>query len=127
MEERVRYKPKEKPYAAIFFSLNGGAFIVIIPIIFSLRNGTIQDLFSKSLEFQIFIIGLIIMSGGYLIYSGNLILVKVGGIISIIFSIFSLILSPVVFLGFLLAMIGGILALKWKPRKYKIKERLNPS
>ena len=125
----------EKPTAAFVLSLIGGIFILIgaifllvtaIPFLLGqvpeveapigifaflgglLAVGSIIGLIS----------GILIIIGAIMINSGERGKVRNGGILVLIFSIISLIFSVGgFFIGFILGLIGGILALTWKPKE----------
>ncbi|MFZ8783407.1 MAG: hypothetical protein ACO2OR_05430 [Desulfurococcaceae archaeon] len=50
-----------------------------------------------------------------LVYSGVPGRVKAGSILALVFGILSIIIGGGIFIGLILALIGGILGLRWKP------------
>jgi hypothetical protein len=121
----------EKPTAAFVLSLIGGIFILLFGIIF----GIIPFLFGAViaaipgiggiggiiivLGLLGIIYGILVIIGAALIYTGDKGKVKIGGILVLLFSILS-IFSPAfggIIIGFILGLVGGILALVWKPEE----------
>ncbi|MCS7130543.1 MAG: hypothetical protein NZ872_03890 [Archaeoglobaceae archaeon] len=100
----------EKPTAAYILSLIGGILGLLLAIgIFVAANlfGPLGALFGGMLALVPLIFSLIIIWGAMMIKSGEPKKVKNGGIIVVVFSILS---------GLnIIALIGGILALVWKP------------
>jgi len=119
----------EKPTAAFVLSLIGAIFILINSIIIAIAGAFIA-LFLPGIGAAIAIIGLIIgiiaLVGAIMINSTEPGKVKTGGIIVLIFSIISLIIGGGFFIGFLLGLIGGILALTWKPPAKPVEVKETP-
>jgi MFS family permease len=122
---------EEKPTAAFVLSLIGGIFILLFGIIF----GILPFLFGAViaaipglggfggiiivLGLLGIIYGILVIIGAALIYTGDKGKVKIGGILVLLFSILS-IFSPAfggIIIGFILGLVGGILALVWKPEE----------
>ena len=122
---------EEKPTAAFVLSLIGGIFILLFGIIF----GILPFLFGAViaaipglggiggiiivLGLLGIIYGILVIIGAVLIYTGDKGKVKIGGILVLLFSILS-IFSPAfggIIIGFILGLVGGILALVWKPEE----------
>jgi hypothetical protein len=125
----------EKPTAAFVLSLIGGIFILVgaiflLVIAIPFLLGQVPEV-EEPIGFFAFlgsllavgsiigvISGILIIIGAIMINSGERGKVRNGGILVLIFSIISLILSGGgFFIGFLLGLIGGILALSWKPEE----------
>jgi len=105
----------EKPTAAFVLSLLGGIF-VLIPGLGLAALGSMLAIFTfgLGLAFWIFpIFGIIIIIGSIMMYS-NPNSTKTWGVVVLILGIISFI-GVITALGALLALIGGILALVWKP------------
>ncbi|MGC9165777.1 MAG: DUF6114 domain-containing protein, partial [Thermoprotei archaeon] len=110
----------EKPTGAFVLSLLAGIFILLGGIAISAMGSFIPIPFAGAIIVILgllgMIFGIIIIFGSMMINSGDPSKVKNGGIIVLIFSILSLITSSGGFIiGFILGLIGGILALTWKP------------
>jgi hypothetical protein len=121
---------EEKPTAAFILSLIGGIFILIAAILVMIFLGLVGTAFAiipffgmiGGLLIILGIVGLIfailVIIGAFMINSGVPQRVRTGGIIVLIFSILSLFTSGGgFFIGFILGLIGGILALTWKPKE----------
>jgi hypothetical protein len=61
------------------------------------------------------VFGILVIVGAVMINSGEPSRVRTGGILALIFSIISLLAGGGFFIGFILGLVGGILALTWKP------------
>ncbi|MEM2025603.1 MAG: hypothetical protein QXW94_04865 [Desulfurococcaceae archaeon] len=119
----------EKPTAAFALALVGGILILIaglvaavigtiggliaslVPVIEGFAGGLIIALAELG-----FIMGILVIIGAVMINSGVPSEVRTGSILVIIFSVLSLITCGGGFIiGFILALVGGILGLVWKP------------
>jgi len=118
----------ERPTAAFVLSLIGGIFILIGSLIVSAFAGIVGGAmmlipflggFGALLIFLGIIgvvFGIIIIIGAVMINSGDPSRVRTGSILVLIFSILSLFTTSGGFIvGFILALIGSILGLVWKP------------
>lgn len=106
--------------AGFILSLIAGIFIILNASLLSLLHIFTLFFFGISHPFGIFpwfslllaiygtICGIVILVGSYLIYKGKNVL---GGLLVILFSIFSLLVGGGFIIGFLLGAIGGALAL----------------
>ena len=125
---------REKPTVAFILSLIGGIIILLIALLvlvssFVIREEELKGLLPveidvENLRFTVQIAGLVgivsgilVIVGAIMINSGKLGRVKIGGIIAIIFSITSIFAGGGFFIGLILGLIGGILALTWKPKE----------
>jgi hypothetical protein len=70
-----------------------------------------------------YIYGILVIVGALLIYTGEMRKVRIGGVMVLTFSILSLFSASIggALLGFILGLIGGILALTWKPKEVPIR------
>jgi hypothetical protein len=122
---------KEKPTAAFVLSLIGGIFILLgtffyiflfyYAVTITQFVGNKGDSYASLTLVVIGITGLtssiLVIVGANMINSGEVGKVRKGGILVLIFSIISLIPSyGGLVIGFILSLIGGILALTWKPK-----------
>jgi hypothetical protein len=124
--------PVERPTAAFVLSLIGGIFILIG----SLVAFAFAGILGGAMMFLPFlggfgalliilgilgvIFGIIIIIGAVMINSGDPSKVRAGSILVLIFSILSLLTTGGGFLiGFILALIGSILGLVWKPSEQR--------
>jgi hypothetical protein len=122
---------KEKPTAAFVLSLIGGIFILLgtffyiflfyYTVTITQFVGNKGDSYASLTLVVIGITGLtssiLVIVGANMINSGEVGKVRKGGILVLIFSIISLIPSyGGLIIGFILSLIGGILALTWKPK-----------
>jgi hypothetical protein len=122
---------KEKPTAAFVLSLIGGIFILLgtffyiflfyYTVTITQFVGNKGDSYASLTLVVIGITGLtssiLVIVGANMINSGEVGKVRKGGILVLIFSIISLIPSyGGLVIGFILSLIGGILALTWKPK-----------
>jgi len=124
--------PAERPTAAFILSLIGGIFILIGSLIGSILAGILGGAmmlvpFLGGLGALVILIailgvifGIIIIIGAVMINSGDPSRVRTGSILVLIFSILSLLLTGGGFIiGFILALVGGILGLVWKPSEQR--------
>jgi hypothetical protein len=112
--------PEEKPTAAFIVSLLAGIFILINGILIMIASAfifviPIAGVFVALFGIGELIFGLIVMFGAIMINSDDPSKVRTGGIIVLIFSIISIIAGGGFVIGLILGLIGGILALTWKP------------
>lgn len=121
----IIFMPEKRPTAAFVLSLIGGIFILLGSIVTAVLAG----IFGEAMMFIPFfgailivmgilglISGIIILIGAVMINSGDPSKVRTGSIIVLVFSILSLIFAGGGFIiGFILALIGSILGLVWKP------------
>jgi len=59
--------------------------------------------------------GALVIVGSFFINSDNIEKVRTGGILVIVFSVLSIVSGGGFFIGFILSLIGGILAITWQP------------
>jgi hypothetical protein len=112
--------PEEKPTAAFIVSLLAGIFILINGILIMIASAfifviPIAGVFVALFGIGELIFGLIVMFGAIMMNSDDPSKVRTGGIIVLIFSIISIIAGGGFLIGLILGLIGGILALTWKP------------
>jgi hypothetical protein len=122
---------EEKLMVAFVLSLIGGTLILLCGIYFGippfLAGAVIAAIPGLGGFGGIIIIrsilgiiyGILVIIGAVLIYTGEKGKVTIGGILVLLFSILS-IFSPAfggIIIGFILGLIGGILALVWKPKE----------
>jgi len=62
------------------------------------------------------VFAILVIIGSALVYSGVPGKVKAGSILGLVFGILNFIIGGGFFIGLILALIGGILGLLWKPR-----------
>jgi len=123
---------REKPLVSFALSLAGGILILIDAILLIL----LSTLFLTSVVIYdhqminmtslnplfiiIPIIGIIcsavVIFGSILINTGDHSKVRLGGILVVIFSVISIIAGGGFLIGLILGLVGGILALVWKPK-----------
>jgi hypothetical protein len=118
--KQYKFIPEEKPTAAFTVSLLAGIFILINGILIMAASATPAIGITKINFVALFgigelIFGLIVMFGAIMINSDDPSKVRTGGIIVLIFSIISIIAGGGFLIGLILGLIGGILALTWKP------------
>ena len=120
----------EKPTAAFVLSLIGAIFIIIG----ALGNLVLASIISSYIGFLDFgafggaimvmavlgmVWGILVLVGAIMINSADTNKVRIGAILVLIFSILSWVGAyGGLFIGFLLGLIGSILALTWKPSRY---------
>lgn len=112
---------EEKLTAAFILSLVGSILVLLNAIVIAVLGGILGAAFMPFLPvagavffgFAIFglIIAILMLIGSILIMTGK---PKAGGILVLIFSIISLFIGGGFFIGFILGLIGGILALVCK-------------
>ena len=123
-------KIAEKPTAAFVLSLLGAIFIIIG----SLANLVLASIIGSYFDFLGFggfggaimvmgalgmVWGILTLVGAIMINSADTNKVRIGAILVLIFSILSWVGAyGGIFIGFLLGLIGSILALTWKPSRY---------
>ena len=120
----------EKPTAAFILSLLGAIFI-IIGALGNLVLASIIGSYIGFLDFGAFggaimvmavlgmVWGILVLVGAIMINSADTNKVRIGAILVLIFSILSWVGAyGGLFIGFLLGLIGSILALTWKPSRY---------
>ncbi|MCF8885672.1 MAG: hypothetical protein QXK95_01535 [Nitrososphaerota archaeon] len=118
----------ERPTAAYILSLIGGILILIGSIAVAALAGFLGSMLmlvpfiggfgALMIAFGVvgLVFGIIVIIGAVMINSGEPSKVRTGSILVLIFSILSLIVSGGGFIiGFILALIGSILGLVWKP------------
>jgi hypothetical protein len=116
---------EEKPTAAFVLSLIGGILILIngiVALIMAAILGTAMALIGfealagiiLAISAWAFICGIIVLVGAILLYGNPVRYKTTSGILIIVFSILSLGGGWVI--GFILGLVGGILALVWKPK-----------
>ncbi|MEM2214636.1 MAG: hypothetical protein QXQ20_08155 [Candidatus Nezhaarchaeales archaeon] len=118
----------EKPTAAFVLSLVGGIIILINGIIVLVGAGIAASIATMVpgmgpaisglvIAFASFILvmGILVIVGAVMINSGAPNKVRVGSILVIVFSVISLLGGGGFIVGFVLALVGGILGLTWKP------------
>lgn len=121
----------EKPTAAFILSLIGGIIILIgamlVAVLAGLVGGAIMLIpFIGGFGALIVLLGALgvifgisIIIGAAMINSGEPSRVRTGSILVLIFSILSLVFVGGGFIiGFILALVGSLLGLLWKPRQY---------
>ncbi len=120
----------EKPTAAFVLSLIGAVFI-IIGALGNLILASIIGSYIGFLDFGWFggaimvmavlgmVWGILVLVGAIMINSADTNKVRIGAILVLVFSILSWVGAyGGLFIGFLLGLIGSILALTWKPSRY---------
>ncbi len=95
--------------AAIFILLNGVVIAVYGAILFAFFPGVAVLIAAVGLIF-----GILVLVGAILLWT-NPNMHAAGGILVLLFSIFSLIIGGGFILGFILGLVGGILGIVWKP------------
>ncbi len=125
---------REKPTVAFILSLIGGIIILLTALLvlassFVIREEELKRLLPVEIDVENLrsivqiaglvgiVSGILVIVGAIMINSGKLRRVKIGGIIAIIFSIASIFAGGGLFIGLILGLIGGILALIWKPKE----------
>jgi MFS family permease len=125
---------REKPTVAFILSLIGGIIILSVALLALAASFLIsEEELKRFLPVEIdienlrsivqiaglvgIVSGILVIVGAIMINSGKLRRVKIGGIIVIIFSIASIFAGGGFFIGLILGLIGGILALIWKPKE----------
>jgi len=123
--------PAERPTAAFVLSLIGGIFILIGSLVSSILVGIIGGAmmlipFLEGFGALIILIavigiifGILIIIGALMINSGDPSRVRTGSILVLILSILSLFTGGGFIIGFILALIGSILGLVWKPSEQR--------
>jgi len=123
--------PGERPTAAFVLSLIGGILILIGSLISSILAGLFGGLlmiapFLGGLGALVIFIavlgvifGIIVIIGAVMINSGDPSRVRTGSIVVLIFSILSLFTGGGFIIGFILALVGSILGLVWKPSEQR--------
>jgi uncharacterized membrane protein YjjP (DUF1212 family) len=123
---------REKPLVSFALSLAGGILILIDAILLILLSTLFltsvviydhQMINMTSLNPLFIIIPLIgiicsavVIFGSILINTGDHSKVRLGGILVVIFSVISIIAGGGFLIGLILGLVGGILALVWKPK-----------
>jgi hypothetical protein len=123
---------REKPLVSFALSLAGGILILIDAILLILLSTLFltsvviydhQMINITSLNPLFIIIPLIgiicsavVIFGSILINTGDHSKVRLGGILVVIFSVISIIAGGGFLIGLILGLVGGILALVWKPK-----------
>jgi len=112
----------EKPTAAFILSLIGAIFILLQGILIAAAGGAAASLFGEFIGGLVTVVGVVAIIFGILVLIGAVMInsgvpgkVKTGGILTLIFSILSIFTGGGFFIGFILGLVGGILALVWKP------------
>lgn len=95
--------------AAIFILLNGIFIAVIGAMFFAFFPGVAILIAAIGLIF-----GIIVLVGAILLWTNPNTHVA-GGILVLLFSIFSLVIGGGFIIGFILGLVGGILGIVWKP------------
>ncbi len=130
----------EKPTAAFVLSLLAGIFILIdgifvtaaatfvflVPMM-DMFIGVIGMVIGMIIGIAELIFGIIVMMGAFMINSSDPGKVKTGGILVLIFSIISIIAGGGFIIGLILGLVGGILALTWKPSEQSPPQIQTPS
>lgn len=123
--------PVERPTAAFVLSLIGGILILIGSLIGSILAGILGGAmmlvpFLEGFGALIILIavvgvvfGIIIIIGAVMINSGDPSRVRTGSILVLIFSILSLFTGGGFIIGFILALVGSILGLVWRPSELR--------
>ncbi|MCD6370863.1 MAG: hypothetical protein J7L63_05175 [Thermoplasmata archaeon] len=111
----------EYPQAAFVVSLIGGIFILLNGLLISSVGGIIV-IHHPGAGMALVAVGLVL---GIVVLIGTMMMrdpqkVKVGSILVLVFSIFSLPIGGGFIIGFLLGLIGGILGLTWKPPRQTV-------
>ncbi|MCS7125343.1 MAG: hypothetical protein NZ929_00290 [Aigarchaeota archaeon] len=129
---------RDRPTAAFALSLIGGIFIIIGSLVTALVTvlfgGVLMlipfvgGLGALIIVFGIIglVFGIITLIGATMINSGDPSKVRTGSILVLIFSILSLLTGGGFIIGFILALIGSILGLTWKPSEKPRYESLPP-
>ncbi|MEN2975213.1 MAG: hypothetical protein ABDH32_06530 [Candidatus Caldarchaeales archaeon] len=117
----------ERPTAAFILSLIGGILIILGSIVIALFAGIFGGVmmlipFLGGLGALIIIAGILGLIFGIMVLIGAILInsdepsrVRAGSIIVLVFSILSLSTGGGFIIGFILALIGSILGLVWKP------------
>jgi hypothetical protein len=106
----------EKPSIAFIISLLGGIFIIIGGLIWAAVGTLLAMFFGLGFLLYAFLVfGIVILIGALMINS-NPRYVRTWGIVILLLGIFSLVGITTTF-GGLLAIVGGVLALAWKPMR----------
>lgn len=118
----------EKPTAAFALSLVGGILILINGIIMFVGAGILAGIAAvvpgvgpaiggliMAYAALGLVMGILVIVGAVMINSGAINKVRVGSILVIVFSVISLLSGGGFIIGFVLALVGGILGLVWKP------------
>lgn len=126
----------EKPTAAFVLSLIGGILVLIWGVIIGVLLGILGGITEIAgimnrimlisilggifiiLAVGVIILGILMVWGAFMINSGVPSEVRNGGIIVLIVSVISIFFGGGFFIGSLLGIIGGILALVWEPSHY---------
>jgi hypothetical protein len=116
-----------KPTAAFVLSLIGGILILVLGGVFALVLGAVGvglgvipgvgffGALAAIFGILAVVFGILVIVGAIMINSGEPARVRTGGILVLIFSVISLLAGGGFFIGFILGLVGGILALTWKP------------
>lgn len=118
----------EKPTAAFVLSLIGGILILINGLILAIGAGVVAGIAAMvpgigpaisglimGLAVLNLLMGVLVIVGAIMINSGVLNKVRMWSILVIIFSVISFLGGGGFIIGFVLALVGGILGLVWKP------------
>jgi hypothetical protein len=127
---------QSRPSAAFILSLIGGLFILILSAIYLLFMIRYEYFYGAYFNYMMYhmisfhpymftivtmfatiglISGALVIVGSFFINSDNIEKVRTGGILVIVFSVLSIVSGGGFFIGFILSLIGGILAITWQP------------
>jgi len=113
----IELKEKEKEMMTMPIKL-GEEFTMTMTIPLILESESLGESFILC-GILAYIYGILVIVGALLIYTGEMRKVRIGGELVLTFSILSLFSASIggALLGFILGLVGGILALTWKPKE----------
>ena len=113
----IELKEKEKEMMTMPIKL-GEEFTMTMTIPLILESESLGESFILC-GILAYIYGILVIVGALLIYTGEMRKVRIGGELVLTFSILSLFSASIggALLGFILGLVGGILALVWKPEE----------
>lgn len=108
---------EDKPTAAFVLSLIAAIFILLNGLVVAAIGGILALIFPEvgiALIALGLVFGVVVLIGAIMLYAQPQQHV-IWGILVLLFSIFSLVIGGGFIIGFILGLVGGILALVWKP------------
>jgi hypothetical protein len=116
----------EKPTVAFILSLVAGILILIHSLMLFVAGSifTFVPIFGGivlGLAVLDLICAIVVIYASTMVNTGLQSKVRLGGILVLVFSIISIIGGGGFILGFILGLVGGILALAWKPRQVQLQ------